>query len=91
MPPLARQARIEGIVRMKILVDKTGVVKCIAAVFGHPLLTNILPAAVTQWRFQPYNVNGKPIAVLGLLDFHFSTSDQRFVSLEYDYHPPQGR
>jgi Gram-negative bacterial TonB protein C-terminal len=80
-------ARIEGSVCMKILIGESGEVKCIAVVHGHPLLITHLPEAVKQWRFRPYRISGRPIAVLGFLDFRFSTSDPGYWSLDYNYHP----
>lgn len=87
-PRLAAMAgRLQGVVRIKILVNESGIVKCVLVVSAQPLLTRNLPEALKQWRFRPYRVNGDPIAVLGFLDFRFSTSDPRLVSLDHDYHP----
>ena len=81
------QARINGHCRVKILIDESGVVKCAVATLGHPLLTKALLVVVKDWRFQPYMVNGRAIAVLGNLDFDFSSANPNYVSLDYDYRP----
>jgi TonB family protein len=52
-PPLARQARISGIVRLRVGIATDGSVKSIEVVNGHPLLVPPALESVRQWRFQP--------------------------------------
>jgi len=51
-PPLARQARISGIVRLTVVIAIDGSVKQMNVVSGHPLLVPAALEAVRQWTFQ---------------------------------------
>ncbi|MCX6622947.1 MAG: M56 family metallopeptidase [Acidobacteria bacterium] len=58
-PPLARKARIQGIVRFLVLVTAEGKVAETQLVSGHPLLVQAALIAIKQWEFEPADVNGK--------------------------------
>jgi TonB family protein len=62
-PPLARQAEIQGLVILKVQVNKTGEVVNIQLVSGHPLLAPAAIDAVKQWKYKPYLLNGDPVEV----------------------------
>ena len=62
-PVLAQQARIQGLVVLDADISKDGTVETLKAVSGHPLLVPAALNAVKQWRYKPYVVNGKPVAV----------------------------
>jgi len=62
-PPLAQQARIQGNVILEVWIDETGKTRNISLARGHPMLVPAAIEAVTQWRYQPFNVEGKPAAV----------------------------
>lgn len=62
-PPLARQARIQGTVILKVVIDKSGNVLEVRPVSGHPMLAPAAVDAVRQWKYQPYLVNGEPVEV----------------------------
>jgi protein TonB len=62
-PPLAKQARIQGVVVMTALIDKGGNVQNLQVVSGHPLLVPAAIEAVKQWRYQPFLLNGQPVEV----------------------------
>jgi TonB family protein len=62
-PPLARQARIQGIVILKVLINKSGDVFDVQLVSGHPMLAPAAMEAVKQWKYQPYLLNGDPVEV----------------------------
>lgn len=62
-PPLARQARIQGMVILKIVIGKAGNVQSLQLVKGHPMLAPAAFEAVRQWRYQPYLSNGKAAEV----------------------------
>jgi TonB family protein len=64
-PPLAKQARIEGEVGLRFLVDRdTGDVKMIEVTSGHPLLVNSALTAVRQWKFRPGDQQKEPREVI---------------------------
>ena len=50
-PPLAKQSRVEGVVRLKVTVAPNGGVAAVAAESGHPLLIPAAVEAVKQWRY----------------------------------------
>jgi TonB family protein len=62
-PPLARQARIQGTVILKVVIDKSGNVYDVQLVSGHPLLAPAAIDAVKQWKYKPYLLNGEPVEV----------------------------
>jgi TonB family protein len=70
-PPLARQARIQGTVRLKALIDKEGAVKELNLISGHPMLAPAAIAAVRQWRYKPYLLNGEPVYVSTEIQVNF--------------------
>jgi protein TonB len=52
-PPLARQARIQGVVVLQVTVNPQGAVETWRVVTGHPLLVQAAVDAVKQWRYEP--------------------------------------
>jgi TonB family protein len=62
-PELAKQARIEGVVRLAVVIDKQGRVSDIKVVSGHPLLIPAALEAVKQWEYNPTLLNGQPVEV----------------------------
>lgn len=71
-PPLARQARISGTVRLQAVIDKDGSVVQLELVSGHPLLVQNAMDAVRQWRYQPTLLNGEPVQVVTTIDVVFT-------------------
>ncbi|MFZ0806438.1 MAG: energy transducer TonB [Candidatus Sulfotelmatobacter sp.] len=74
-PPLARQARIQGIVILKINVSKTGDVDHVELVSGHPLLAPAAIEAVKQWKYKPFLLNGYPLEVEIQVQVNFTLAD----------------
>jgi len=62
-PPLARQARIQGTVTLRVIISKSGDVENVQLVSGHPMLAPAAIAAVKQWKYQPYSADGEPVEV----------------------------
>lgn len=62
-PPLARQARVQGIVQLEALVGKDGRVKDVKVVNGHPLLRQAAADAVKKWLYRPTLLNGEAVEV----------------------------
>jgi TonB family protein len=75
-PPLAKQARIQGVVQLQVVIAADGTVKDIAVISGHPLLVPAALDAVKQWQYQPTLLNGQPVEVLTQVDVNFTLSDQ---------------
>ena len=71
-PPLARQTRISGTVRLHALIAKDGTVQQLEVLSGHPLLVQAALDAVRQWRYRPTLLNGEPVEVDTTIDVIFS-------------------
>jgi periplasmic protein TonB len=71
-PPLARQTRISGTVRLHAIIGKNGQVEQLEVMSGHPLLVQAALDAVKQWRYQPTQLNGEPVEVDTTIDVIFS-------------------
>jgi TonB family protein len=59
-PAQARAQHIQGTVTLRVRVATDGSVKEIKVASGDPLLAGAAVAAVRQWRFRPYILNGLP-------------------------------
>ncbi len=73
-PPLARQARIQGVVRFNAVIGRDGTIANLTLVSGHPLLVPSATDAVKQWRYQPTLLNGEPVEVVTQIDVNFTLS-----------------
>jgi protein TonB len=73
-PPLAKQARIQGTVRLEGVIAKDGRMEQLRLISGHPLLAPAALAAVKQWRYRPTHLNGEPVEVVAPIDVHFVIS-----------------
>jgi periplasmic protein TonB len=71
-PPLARQTRISGTVRLHAIIGKDGAITQLEVMSGHPLLQQSALDAVRQWRYQPTLLNGDPVEVDTTIDVIFS-------------------
>lgn len=71
-PPLARQTRIQGTVRLHAIIAKDGSIQQLEVLSGHPLLVQSALDAVKQWRYQPTLLNGEPVEVDTTVDVIFS-------------------
>jgi len=70
-PSLARLQHIEGPVRLEVEISREGGVESVKVLSGHPLLAPAAEAAVRQWRFLPYALDGKPFPVVTIIDVAF--------------------
>src|ERR1700680_2778439 len=57
-PPLAKQTRQSGTVRLHAIIAKDGTIQSLAVVSAPPLLQASALEAVRQWRYQPTLLNG---------------------------------
>jgi protein TonB len=71
-PPLARQTRISGTVRLHAIIGKDGSVQQLEVQNGHPLLVQAALDAVKQWRYKPTLLNNEPVEVDTTIDVIFS-------------------
>src|SRR5438128_1779432 len=73
-PPLARQARIQGTVVLQAEISKTGDIQNLRLISGHPMLAPAASAAVKQWKYKPYLLNGEPVEVETTVQVNFTLS-----------------
>jgi TonB family protein len=73
-PPLAKQARIQGVVRFTALIGTDGSVINLQLVEGHPLLVSSAQEAVQQWQYKPTLLNGNPAEVVTQIDVNYTLS-----------------
>jgi len=62
-PPVARQARIQGVVVLTAVIDRDGNIQNLQVVSGHPMLAPAAIEAVKQWRYKPFLLSGQPVEV----------------------------
>jgi TonB family protein len=74
-PPLAKQARIQGMVRFNMMVGKDGTVQDLQVVSGHPLLVEAAMDVVRQWVYKPTLLNGNPVGVETVVDVNFTLKE----------------
>jgi protein TonB len=73
-PPLAKQARISGVVHLAAIISKDGTIQDLKVISGHPLLIPSALQAVKQWVYQPTLLNGEPVEVSTQIDVNFTLS-----------------
>ena len=74
-PPLAKQARISGVVHLSAIIGKEGNVVNLAVISGHPLLIPSALESVRQWVYQKTLLNGEPLEVSTQIDVNYTLSD----------------
>ena len=73
-PPLAKQARISGVVKLNAIIGKDGTIQNLTVASGHPLLVPAAMEAVKQWVYQPTLLNGEAVEVVTRIDVNFTLS-----------------
>jgi protein TonB len=71
-PPLARQARIQGVVLLQAQISKDGRIENLQLISGHPMLAPAAIEAVKQWVYRPYLLNGEPCEVDTQIQVNFT-------------------
>ena len=70
-PSIARQARVEGNVVVRIVIDKTGNVVDAKAISGPEMLRGAAVDALRQWKYEASRLNGEAISVQMLVTIQF--------------------
>jgi protein TonB len=73
-PVLARAARVQGDVVLSAVIDVNGQITNLQLVSGHPMLVPSALAAVKNWRYKPYLLNGQPVEVETTITVIFTLS-----------------
>lgn len=63
-PEQAREDGISGVVILEAIIDKSGLVRDVKLLDGHPMLAPSAIEAVTQWRYKPTLLNGQTVEVI---------------------------
>lgn len=71
-PPLAKQARIQGVVVLEAVIGKDGKIQNLRVITGHPLLIKAAQDAVSQWEYKPTMLNGEPVEVVTTVTVNFA-------------------
>jgi protein TonB len=71
-PPLARQARVQGVVRLDAIIARDGTIQDLRVASGHPFLVAAAVEAVRQWLYQPTRLNDVPVEVITRIDVNFT-------------------
>jgi periplasmic protein TonB len=74
-PPLAKQVRVSGLVRLEGVIARDGTVQRLQVLSGHPLLVPAAVEAVKQWRYRPTLLNGEPVEVVAPIEVNFILSN----------------
>ena len=73
-PQLAEAGRITGNVILQISIDDSGTASVQRAISGHPLLVPAAIDAANHWKYQPFEVDGKPAAVVTVVMVTFGNA-----------------
>ena len=68
---LAKRMRVEGVVRVQVLVDLDGRVVSASVLNGSPYLRAEAQKAAMQARFSPTLLNDQPVKVSGIIIYNF--------------------
>lgn len=71
-PPLAKQARISGTVKLMGIIARDGKIMNLQVLSGHPLLVPSAVEAVRQWVYEPTLLSGEPVEVVAPIDVNFT-------------------
>jgi len=70
-PDAAREAKAAGTVTVQVTVDEQGAVVDAKAVNGDAMLYDAAEAAARKAKFAPAVYNGRPVKVIGVLNYTF--------------------
>lgn len=70
-PNEGRRLHVEGAVVMDVLVGEDGRVRQVQVTSGPPILARAASDAVKQWKYEPFLLNGKPVALHNQLTIQF--------------------
>lgn len=62
--PEAIDHKIQGVVKMQVVIGKDGKVEGVRLISGHPLLAPAAMQAVRRWVYEPFQLKGQPARVV---------------------------
>ena len=70
-PALAKQAQVQGIVKLRAVISKTGDVESITYLSEPAMLVQSAIDAVKQWNYRPFLVEDQPAEVITVIEIPF--------------------
>ena len=70
-PKTARKQHLEGTVILTATISKEGEIADLTLVSGEPMLAEAAITAVKQWKYRPYLLEGRPVAVETQIQVNF--------------------
>lgn len=70
-PAMARQARVQGVVSVQVLIDERGKVVSARTIAGNPLLAGASQQAAYGARFSPTMLGDQAVKVSGVITYNF--------------------
>jgi TonB family protein len=62
-PDIARDAQIQGLVDMQLIISSDGLVSSANAISGHPVLKQAAEKNIRRWKFDPSSAGGRLLTV----------------------------
>jgi TonB family protein len=73
-PEAARNAHVDGVVMLELIISRSGCVSDISVLRSVPLLDVAAMNAVVRWRYTPTLLNGRPVPVMMTVTVNFRLS-----------------
>ena len=70
-PLVAKIARVEGVVVLRVLIDRSGAMQEAKVVQGHPVLRDAALESLKSWRWEPFRVDGEAVTASTTVTFNF--------------------
>jgi protein TonB len=71
-PRSARNMRLTGVVKVKVVVNEDGEVAEVEDMEGPAMLRRAAGNAIRKWKFKPFMRDGQPVMATGYVNFNFS-------------------
>ena len=71
-PQIARAARVSGSVTVYLIVNEKGEVESVQRADGPQQLQQAAIDAARRWKFNPTEIDGRPVRISGFLSFNFA-------------------
>ena len=71
-PPIAKAAHVSGAVVLHAIISRRGTIQSLAVLSGPEMLRANAVAAVQDWKYKPYLLNGEPTEVDTTITVNFS-------------------
>lgn len=75
-PLKAQQERLQGEVRVKVLISEAGGVDSVEVLYGDPIFAEAAVDAAKKWKFKPFIRGGKPVKISTEIPFDFAFTDK---------------